>query len=280
MSALQQTYRRIQLIVIDNGSRDGSRRELSALRERHPFELILQDNVGLVGALNRALALAEGKYFATLATDDVWLPQKTATQVEFLEAHADVDLVGGQIECIDAEGRRLDLPLVVRPGDVTFADLMRHGCFVYGPTAMARTATLREIGGYDPSLRIEDYSLALRLTHEGRRVFALPDVLTRYRRHGANWTVGSIDPDLAQIGERYRHTPEYRWFYRRNFPLAFWRLVADGRKTEAWRTLWREPVSWTWSNVGRGLVRMLIPYSLVRAYRTLSGKPPAGGAVG
>ena len=49
-SVARQTYPRIQLIVIDNGSTDGSRRALAALRERHDFELVLQDNVGLVGA--------------------------------------------------------------------------------------------------------------------------------------------------------------------------------------------------------------------------------------
>jgi len=276
LSAVHQTYRAIELIVFDNGSTDGSRRELLALQQEHGFTLICQDNIGLVRTLNKALSMARGKYFAGLATDDIWLPEKTAREVAFLEANPDVDLVGGQIECIDAEGRRIYPPLVVRPGDVSFGDLMTYGCFVYGPTVMCRTEMLRAIGGYDESLRIEDYSLALKLTYEGRRVVSLPDVLTQYRRHGNNWTAGSVDPELAEIGNRYRDTPEYRIFYRRNFPMTFWQLVADGRKREALHTLLTEPVPWTWANVGRGLVRMLIPYAFIRAYRALKGKRSDG----
>ncbi len=272
LSAVNQTYPRIQLIVIDNGSTDGSRRELEALRADHEFTLICQENVGLVRALNQALAMAEGKYLAGLATDDVWLLDKTARQVEFLESHSDVHLVSGQISCINAEGRVLEVSMAVRPGDVSFSDLMRYGCFVYGPTTMCRIETLREIGGYDESLRIEDYSLALKLAYEGRRLCVMPDVLTLYRRHGNNWTAGSIDPEVAAIGDRYRHTPEYPLYYRHNFPIAFLQLVREGRKREAMRVLLTEPVGWDWANVGRGLLRMLIPYWLIRAYRGMSGK--------
>ena len=276
LSALHQTYPAIELLVFDNGSTDGSRRELFALQQEHGFTLVCQDNIGLVRTLNKALSMARGKYIAGLATDDIWLPGKTAREVEFLETNPDVDLVSGQIECIDGDGNPIYPPLVVRPGDVSFGDLMAYGCFVYGPTVMCRAEMLRAIGGYDESLRIEDYSLALRLTYEGRRVVSLPDVLTRDRRHGNNWTAGSVDPELAEIGRRYRKTPEYRAFYRRNFPMTFWQQVADGHKRQALRTLFNEPVAWTWENVGRGLARMLIPYALIRAYRVLRGKRPDG----
>jgi glycosyltransferase involved in cell wall biosynthesis len=277
LSALRQTYSNIQMIVIDNGSTDQSRDRLAALKAEHEFTLVCQENVGLVRALNQALAMARGKYFAGLATDDVWLLDKTAKQVAFLEANPDVALVSGQIGCIDAEGSPLDLAVVVRPGDVSFSDLMSYGCFVYGPTTMCRVETLRAVGGYDESLRIEDYSIALKLAHQGRRIVALPDVLTLYRRHGNNWTAGSVDLDVAAIGAKYRHTPEYRAFYRRSFPMAFWQLVRDGRKREAMHVLLTEPVRWDWSNVGRGMLRMLIPYSMVRAYRALSNRASRGG---
>jgi len=275
-SAIEQTYEPIELLIFDNGSTDGSREELVELQREFGFALVCQDNIGLVRTLNRAMSLAKGKYLAPLATDDVWLPDKTDRQVSFLEAHPDVELLSGQIECIDAEGRRINPPLVIRPGDVTFGDLMAYGCFVYGPTVMCRIETLRSIGGYDETLRIEDYSLALKLTHEGRRVVSLPDVLTLYRRHENNWTVGSVDSELEEIGHRYRNTPEYPSFYRRNFPLTFWRLVADGEKGKALRILISEPVPWTWENVGRGMLRMMIPYWLIRAYRILSGRSPDG----
>ena len=67
-SVLQQTYPNIQLIVFDNGSTDGSRRELEALRDVHGFTLVLQDNLGLVRTLNRGLAMADGELIAPLAS--------------------------------------------------------------------------------------------------------------------------------------------------------------------------------------------------------------------
>src|SRR5690349_4879345 len=77
-SVLRQSHPHVQLIVIDNGSTDGSIPILEELGAEHGFTLICQENVGLVRALNQGLALARGKYFACLATDDVWLEHKTA----------------------------------------------------------------------------------------------------------------------------------------------------------------------------------------------------------
>lgn len=276
LSALNQTYANIEVIVIDNGSIDGSRRELLSLRNEFEFTLVCQDNVGLVKALNQALRIARGKYFTGLATDDIWLPNKTACQVAFLEANPNVALVSGQVNGINSDGRPIDVSSVVREGDATFKDLMAQGCFVYGATAMCQTNTLREIGGYDESLRIEDYSLALKLSYMGRRVVVLPHVFTLYRRHETNWTKGSIDSELEEIGAKYRHTSEYRNFYRYHFPMRFWQLVRVGRKLEAIRLLRDEPVPVTWANLGRGLLRMLVPYWLIRRYRIARGRPPEG----
>ena len=280
LSALHQTYAYIQLIVFDNGSTDGSRIELESLCKEYGFTLICQGNVGLVRALNMALALAAGRYFAILSTDDVWLSEKTAKQVAFLEANPDVHLVSGQVDGIDAEGRPAARHQLERPGEATFADLMSLGCYVYGPTIMCRVQTLREFGGFDESMRIEDYSLALRFTHAGRRVVVLPDDLTLYRSHGKNWTARSIDSEVAEIGRRFRQTAEYASFYRHHFPLEFWRLVKNGHKLRALKVLWSEPVPWTWINVGRGLVRMLIPYTLIRMVRKFIGKNSSGEPVG
>jgi len=275
-SVLQQTYPNIQLIVFDNGSTDGSRLELEALRAEHGFTLILQDNIGLVRTLNRGLALAQGEYIAGLSTDDIWLPRKTEIEVDYLTKHPDVQLVAGQIESIDENGRPNPVPTVKRWGEPTFAELMTRGNYVPGPTVMCRVSALRDLGGYDESVRIEDYTLVLKLTRRGDRVVVLPDSLALYRSHGANWTGKSIDPELHEMGALFRDTPEYRGFYRFHFPLSFWRLVKDGHKRQALRLLVTEPVPWTWANVGRGMVRMAIPYWVVRLVRSLRGRPPEG----
>lgn len=271
-SVFHQTYPNIELIVFDNGSTDGSRAELERLRAEHEFTLVLQDNVGLVRALNRGLELSKGKYIACLSTDDIWLADKTAIQVAYLEANPDVHLVAGQIESIDADGNFSAVPTVKRSGEPTFKELMTRGNYVPGPTTMCRVSTLQSFGGYDETIRIEDYSLVLKLTYLGMRVVVLPESLTLYRFHGSNWSAGSLESELLEVGAPYRHTPEYAAFYRFHFPLRFWYLVKEGRKMSAWRLLLSEPVPWTWANVGRGLVRMLIPYFLVRLVRRLRAK--------
>jgi len=267
LSVLNQTYRNIQIIVFDNGSTDASRNELEALRSEHDFTLVCQENVGLVRALNQGLAMAKGEYFAVLSTDDIWRPEKTALQSHYLDEHSDVHLVSGRLEGIDANGQPNGLLVPDFAGDVTFSSLMK-GNVVQGAAIMCRTETLRSIGGFDESLRIEDYSLALKLTYMGLRVVVLPDICTRYRRHETNWTSRPLDSELREIGAAYRHSPAYQDFYRAHFPQAFWHLVKEGKKFEALRTLLGEPEEWTWANVGRGLIRMCIPYILIRKYRT------------
>ena len=271
-SVFAQTYPNIELIVFDNGSTDGSRAELENLRSEREFTLVLQDNVGLVRALNRGLALCKGKYFACLSTDDMWLPDKTAIQVDFLESNSDVHLVAGQIESIDADGKLSAVPTVKRSGEPTFKELMTRGTYVPGPTTMCRVDTLKALGGYDESIRIEDYSLVLKLTYRGMRVVVLPQSLTLYRFHGANWSARSLESELLEVGAAYRHTPEYRDFFRFHFPLTFWHRAKEGEKMSALRLLLSEPVPWTWANVGRGFVRLAIPYSLVRLVRKLRAK--------
>jgi alpha-1,3-rhamnosyltransferase len=271
-SVFAQTYPNIELFVFDNGSTDGSREELQRLRSEREFNLFFQDNIGLVPALNLGLEKSNGKYLACLSTDDVWLPDKTAVQVSYLEENPDVHLVAGQIESIDADGNAGPFPTIRRPGEPTFAQLMTEGNLVPGPTIMCRIATLKALGGYDPTLKIEDYPLVLKLTRRGMRVVVLPQSLTLYRFHGSNWTAGSLEKELLEVGAQYRDLPEYRGFYARHFPLSFWRLVLDGRKRDAIRLLFSEPVPLTWRNFGKGALRMLIPYSLVLLVRSLRQK--------
>jgi alpha-1,3-rhamnosyltransferase len=261
LSVLDQTLPSHQVIVFDNGSTDGSRGVLEALRRERDFTLICQDNIGLVPALNRGLAMAEGQYFQCLATDDAMLPDKTERQVRYLEANPDVHLVCGQVDVIDEHGRPGGWPATRRPGEVTFDDLMRNGCNVSGPTILCRTDTLRAIGGYDEQALIEDYSLALRLTHMGYRAVCLDEVVTHYRRHGGNWTTRPIWEERRRVGQPYRRTPQYRDFARCNL-AGYFRHLAGRRKREALQLLWQEPFVWSWRELGIGLMKLALPASL------------------
>lgn len=95
-SALAQTYTDFEVIVVDDGSRDGTAdvvRELSKQDSR--VRLVQQPNRGLAGARNTALRAARGEYFALLDSDDLWEPQFLTEQMAVLEARPDVDIVTG-----------------------------------------------------------------------------------------------------------------------------------------------------------------------------------------
>ena len=268
LSVLQQTYSNIQLIVFDNGSTDGSRRELDLLRKQHEFTLIYQENIGLVRTLNKGLRMAKGKYFSALSTDDIWLEDKIARQTSYFEKHHDVHMISGFIRAINKDGENIPFHWnPKRTGIMDFADLMTQGNTVIGPTVMCRTETLLEVGGYDESIKMEDYTLALQFAQSGYGVVVLNDIFTLYRRHESNWTSNSMNLELLELGHKYRHLPEYPLFLRCNIPRIFRNLVAEGHKKEALKLLLTEPIAWTWDDVGVGMIMILIPTFLMRLRR-------------
>lgn len=264
LSVLHQIRRPHQVIVFDNGSIDGSGELLQQLAQEYDFTLILQDNIGLVRTLNRGLAMSTGEFFSLMATDDAWVPEKTQLQATYLEAHPELHMIGAQVRVVDENSRAIAYANVMRPGKVTFADLMTRGNVVYGPTMMCRTETLRRVGGYDETLRIEDYSLALRFASVGLGIYVLPDVVSLYRRHGANWTNQSLADELLAIGHRYRSCAEYPGYVAFHFPRRFRLLVEGGERLRALQWLRYEPVEWMWSDVGVGMVKFFAPLSLLR----------------
>ncbi len=107
-SALAQTHPVDEIIVVDDGSTDGTG---NALREEFGDRIVYvhQANAGVSAARNRGMAIARGRYLALLDSDDEWLPEKTARQVEWLDAHPDFGMVLCDVVRTDADGRPIDL---------------------------------------------------------------------------------------------------------------------------------------------------------------------------
>jgi hypothetical protein len=172
-SVADQTYRHIQLIIADDCSGDSS---LAAIhdwlaRSRMTAELVVNpENLGICRTLNKALALARGKYVSIVAADDTWLPEKLEREVEVLErATDDVAVVYTDSWRCDMQGRRLPQKFieVYRPGEDPpegriFANLLR-GNFIPAHTALIRKQSLDAVGPYDERLLYEDWDMWLRL---------------------------------------------------------------------------------------------------------------------
>jgi GT2 family glycosyltransferase len=189
-SALAQTLSAIEVIVVDDGSTDRTPDIVRELARRDArIRLIVQENLGVAAARNRALEEARGRFIAPLDADDLWAPTKLERQVNRLEeAGPDAGLVYCWWSWIDENGRVLDRSPSWRvEGDVLMSLLEVN--FTGGASVpMFRASCVKDAGGFSVALRregaqgCEDWDLALRVA-ELHTVVAVQSVLVGYRRH-------------------------------------------------------------------------------------------------
>jgi alpha-1,3-rhamnosyltransferase len=187
-SVFRQTHAPARLLVIDDGSADGSPRVVERVLNECPFpcELIARANRGLCATLNEGLAKTGGEYFAYLGSDDLWLPDFLAARVALLEARARAVLAYGHAYIIDEAGEVVDCTLDwadYRDGDAR-PMLLEETYAPMSPTVLYRRAAL-ERHGWNERARLEDYELYLLLSADGEFAFD-PRVLSAWRRHSSN----------------------------------------------------------------------------------------------
>ena len=209
-SVLAQTFADFELIVIDDGSTDGSRGILEELaRGDSRIRLVSRPNTGYTRALNEALSLARGTFIARMDADDVSLPDRFQLQVDYLRGHPDCVLLGSRILMVDPYGVPQYEP-DHRPGHDEIDQLLLKGVgwAVVHPAAMMVRADVTALGGYRPEMEpCEDMDLFLRLAERGR-IANLPVVLLQYRQHvkSVNHTRAAEQDDATRriITDAYR----------------------------------------------------------------------------
>jgi glycosyltransferase involved in cell wall biosynthesis len=184
-SVLNQTFGDFELLIINDGSTDGTLAILEDYARRDGrITLISRPNTGYVIALNEGIAMARGEFIARMDADDISLPKRFEKQLAYLRANPNCVLVGSAVDQMDAAG------MVIGPmADVCFghdaidAALLRRGWPVVHPAVMMRTAAVRRVGGYRPDYcPNEDHDLFLKLAEIGH-LENLPDLLLQYRKH-------------------------------------------------------------------------------------------------
>ena len=185
-SVIAQTYRHWELIVVDDGSTDGTADRLQALGERR-LKVISRPHAGHLGELrNRGAAAGSGELIAFLDSDDVWFPQKLEVQINALR-ESGAGWCYSRFEVMDADCRTIPIP--VDKFCLLSGDIMRE-LLILKPTVRTSTFVVRRnvfdaAGGYSEDPRLPtggDYELYLRLGPRARAV-AVPDALARYREH-------------------------------------------------------------------------------------------------
>jgi len=214
LSVVGQGYKNIELIVIDDGSKDTSVQVIEGMRgvceaRFTRFKFIHRENIGLCNTLNQALDWCDGKYYSALASDDVWLPFKLGKQVEYLEMNPEVVAVFGGVTLIDENGRILRK--VERPGSFGFKEIFLNRYFLPAPTALVRRLELQAIG-YDPLIKIEDWNMWLKLSKRTmRQLVNLRESVTLYRQHGENMSgdAGMMYAEGMKILSQFRGDVDY-----------------------------------------------------------------------
>ncbi|MEE4451346.1 glycosyltransferase family 2 protein [Novosphingobium resinovorum] len=193
-SILDQSFTDFELVVVDDGSTDATPAILEEMRENDTrIRVVRQPNGGIVAALNTAIDHARGEFIARMDADDVSFPDRLACQVDWLDAHPQTVLVGGQAvedrhptpaSTRTTGGRHAKTDLSVYPPRVAVS---MH------PLIMIRAAALRAMGGYRNGYRhAEDYDLFIRASAFGRIDNPPVDVLF-YRRHEGAISVGNVE---------------------------------------------------------------------------------------
>jgi glycosyltransferase involved in cell wall biosynthesis len=103
-SVLQQTFTNLELIIIDDGSTDGTLSRIQSVQDGR-IRVFHQDNQGAAKTINRGIGLARGKYLSILNSDDLYTPDRLKTLATFLDEHADVALASSLIQPVDSSGK-------------------------------------------------------------------------------------------------------------------------------------------------------------------------------
>ena len=258
-SVLQQSYPKVELLVVDDGSTDGSVPKLRALSQRYGFTFKASSNRGLCTTLNNMIASTKGQYIVPFGSDDVMLPGRLAIQVAHMQAHPETGVCCGNIEFIDAEGSSLSRQRHRTARHLDFDDiLLGRQPGIPAPTLMIRREALELVGGFDPTIGLEDLQIILKIAKAGYVIDALDQVLARYRLHGENTykndrhMIDSILKTYALFDD-YPHTRRARALFLNRMVVK----LADKDKVLARQILRQIPLRYWSSKTLKGITRML-----------------------
>lgn len=266
-----------EIIVVDDGSRDGSRVVLERLdHEIDKLKIIQTPGLGAPVALNRAVREASGEFVAILDGDDFWTPQKLERQLPAFRRGANIGLVYGDFVDFSrddaADGRVITVRRFNPESAHQLRDYFVHNAPIMPSTLVVRRSVFDDVGLFDESLLIgQDTEFCLRVATSWRFCH-VPGAFTFKRRHPGQITarLDAVLPNAARVTQQFalRH-PELRSLAGRRMGRIHAKVSVDCAMRGEWRKALHHdlrairlaPLYWrVWANV----VLLLAPASVVR----------------
>lgn len=220
-SALDQDYppERLEVVVIDDGSTDGTADVVRDIAARHPgrVRLVQQPNGGYVAATNRALAEGRGELLALLDADDMWLPGKTRRQVEMLQERPELGMVFSDMVVVDGEERTVRPSLIWHLKEIperAFARVLWENVATQS-AIMIRSSLRSVVAPIPPEITYADWWVTLRSVQHSQIDFSR-EPLALYRVHGANLTADVSGPGAVREA---RKGISFQLWVLRNLPF-------------------------------------------------------------
>jgi glycosyltransferase involved in cell wall biosynthesis len=229
-SALDQTLRDLEVVVVDDGSTDDSVATILSITDER-LTCIRQRNRGLAGARNTGLLLARGTYVGFLDSDDIWFREKAERHLDVMREDASLGLTFSCSAYLHQSGTPTGQLLISRCARPGVRDLVRRNHLGNGSTFIVRRACLEISGGFDEALRsCEDWEFCVRLAAcTSFQIGLIPEVLTGYRIRQGSLSV-SYDQFLSNgdvaVARFFRYVPGFSDADARRVSAQNWRIAS------------------------------------------------------
>jgi glycosyltransferase involved in cell wall biosynthesis len=236
-SVLGQTFENIELIVVNDGSTDGTEDQIKRISDDR-LVYIKQENQGPSSALNTGIAACRGHYVAIMSGDDICEPYRLARELQQYSFDSRKKIIFGDCSYIDDNGNRIDYKdstIKIRPELINrtsvIKELFDKGNYLCASSAFSEKTVFDELGLFNPLLlQLQDYEYWVRAVINGIDIVQMPDKVIRYRIRSKQGNLSALTPEseIRTEFEYFKVFSEFLSISASDYRNAFGKI--EGRK--------------------------------------------------